>query len=79
MKLMIDETLVQKLNDKRMKVCIIDTEVNHDKRFQIMVNKGTAFTHLFPGLLFSLCDAQRICEENNLEVSATGTLWQCID
>ena len=61
-----------------MKVCIIDTERNHPKRYQIMVNHGTLFEHVFPGELFTLHDAQAICKENNYKIVAIGTMWECL-
>ena len=61
-----------------MQVCIIDTERKHPKRYQIMVNSGTLFEHLFPGQLFTLYDAQVICKENNYKIVAIGTMWQCL-
>ena len=62
----------------KMNVCIVDTERNHPKRYQIMVNNGTLFEHVYPGKLFAFYDAQRICKENNYKIEAIGTMWQCL-
>ena len=62
-----------------MQVCIINTERNHQKRYQIMVNTGTLFEHIYPGKLFTLNDAIKICGENNYEIKAIGTMWHCLN
>ena len=61
-----------------MKVCIVNTERNHKKRYQIMVNNGTLFEHLYPGQLFDLGQAIQICGDNNYEIVAIGTMWKCL-
>lgn len=61
-----------------MKNCIIDTERNHTKRYQIMSNTGSLFEHLYPGQLFTLEQAKEICKQNNIEVHSIGTMWECI-
>ena len=61
-----------------MKVGIIDTERNHPRRYQIMVNHGTLFEHLYPGQLFTLNAAIKICGQNNYEIKAIGTMWECL-
>ena len=62
-----------------MQVCIVNTERNHQRRYQIMVNNGTLFEHLYPSKLFSLEDAKSICKQNNYEIKAIGTMWQCLN
>ena len=62
-----------------MKTCIIDTERNTEQRYQIMRNSGTLFEHLYPGKLFTLNQAKEICKQNNIEVYAIGTMWECLD
>lgn len=64
--------------DISMQVCIVNTERNHAKRYQIMVNDGTLFELVYPGKLFTLGDAIRICGKNNYEIKAIGTMWQCL-
>ena len=61
-----------------MKVVIIDRELNRDKKYQIMYQSGCGFNHVYAGNLFTLEDAQKICKDNNLEIVAIGTMWQCI-
>ena len=61
-----------------MKVVIIDRELNRDKKYQIMYQSGCGFNHVYAGNLFTLEDAKKICKDNNLEVVAIGTIWQCI-
>jgi hypothetical protein len=62
-----------------MQVCIINTERNHKKRYQIMVNNGTLFEHLYPGKLFDLGQAIQICGNNNYQIKAIGTMWHCLN
>lgn len=61
-----------------MKVVIINRELNRDKQYQIMYQSGCGFNHVYPGNLFTLNEATTLCKENNLEVTAIGTIWQCI-
>ena len=61
-----------------MKVVIIDRELNRERKYQIMYQSGCGFDHVYAGNLFTLDQAQAICKENNLEVVAIGTIWQCI-
>lgn len=58
-----------------MNVCIIDQGINHRKRYQIMVQVGSGFNHLFPGKLFTLEQAKAICNDN---IAAIGTVWECL-
>ena len=62
-----------------MKNCIINTERNNEKRYQIMRNSGALFEHLYPGQLFTLEQAKEICKQNDIEVHAIGTMWECLD
>ena len=62
-----------------MQVCIVNTERNHKKRYQIMVNNGTLFEHIFPGKLFDLGQAIQICGDNNWEIKAIGSMWHCLN
>lgn len=61
-----------------MKVVIIDRELNRERKYQIMYQSGCGFNHVYAGNLFTLEEAKAICKENNLEVAAIGTIWQCI-
>lgn len=61
-----------------MNVCIIDQGINHEKRHQIMVQVGSGFNHLFPGKLFTLEQAKAICNDNNYNIAAIGTVWECL-
>lgn len=60
-----------------MKVCIIDRELSHEKRYQIMQRDPFGFTHVFPGKLFTLEEAQAECGKRGYEVIAIGDIWQC--
>lgn len=61
-----------------MDVYIIDRELRHDKRYQIMKKWGSnGFSHVFPGVLFTLEEAKDTCTENNYNVVKIGDIWQC--
>ena len=62
-----------------MQVCIVNTERNHPKRYQIMVNNGTLFEHVYPGKLFTITEAYAICNENNYTIKACGNMWHCLN
>ena len=61
-----------------MKVVIIDRELNRERKYQIMYQSGCGFNHVYAGNLFTLEEAKAICKENNLEITAIGTIWKCI-
>ena len=61
-----------------MQVVIINRELNRDKQYQIMYQSGCGFNHVYAGNLFTLEQAKEICKQNNLEIVAIGTIWQCI-
>ena len=61
-----------------MDVVIINQELNREQQYQIMIQYGTGFSHVYPGKLFTLEQAKEICKQNNLNVTAIGTIWQCI-
>ena len=61
-----------------MQVYIINQELRHAKRYQIMTKCGTGFNHVFPGKLFTLEEAEHICDQNGYTVIMTGNMWQCI-
>ena len=61
-----------------MKVCIIDTERPHEKRYQIMAMDSYGFNHIYPGKMFYLEQAKEICKINNFKVIAVGNMWQCL-
>lgn len=44
-----------------------------------MVNHGTLCEHLYPGKLFDLDTAIKICGENNYEIKAIGPMWHCLN
>ena len=62
-----------------MRVCIVDTERSRPRQYQIMVNTGTLFEHVFPGKLFTLNEAIKICEQNSYEIQAIGSMWHCLN
>jgi hypothetical protein len=59
-----------------MQVSIVK-QTHHEKGYQIMVQKGDCFYHVFPGALFTLGEAKALCEKNNFTVAAIGDIWQC--
>lgn len=61
-----------------MQVSIINQEFNHPKRYQIMVQSGNGFTHVYPGKLYTLEEAKAICTANGFTVISIGSIWQCI-
>lgn len=61
-----------------MKVCIINTERTHGKRYQIMSRDDYGFTHIYPGKLFDLEQAIDICNKNNFNILNIGTMWECL-
>lgn len=61
-----------------MNVFIINTGSNREKRYQIMTGAGNGFNHVFPGKLFDLNTAVEISKENNFNVVAIGTIWECL-
>lgn len=61
-----------------MSVFIIDKELRTNKKYQIMVRRGTCFFHVFPGQLFTLEEARAICVENGYNVAGIGDIWQCV-
>lgn len=60
-----------------MDVYIINQELNHTKKFQIMVKRKSAFYHIYPGQLFTLEEAKNICDKNGFNVVKIGDIWQC--
>jgi hypothetical protein len=60
-----------------MDVYIINQELNRAKKFQIMVKRKGAFYHIFPSELFTLEEAQNICDKNGFNVVKIGDIWQC--
>ena len=60
-----------------MEVCIIDRELNHNKKYQIMVRTWCGYNHVFQGKLFTLDEAKKVCAENGYTVIAVGDIWQC--
>ena len=62
-----------------MNVCIINTEHQHEKHYQIMVPVRSGFNHVYPGKLFTIEQAQQLCIDNNFTVLKIGTLYQCAD
>lgn len=61
-----------------MDVVIINQELNRDKQYQIMIPINNGFNHMYSGKLFTLEQAKELCKQNNLNVTAIGTIWQCI-
>lgn len=62
-----------------MNVCIIDQGINHQKRYQIMKADNFGFNHLFPGKMFDLNTAIKICGQNNWTIDAIGDIWHCMN
>lgn len=62
-----------------MTVYIVDREFTHKKRYQIMQKIGMGFDHVFPGKLFDLNTAIKLCGENNYAIAAIGNIWHCIN
>ena len=60
-----------------MNVCIINRELNRERQYQIMYQSGCGFDHVYPGKLFTLEQAKTICKENNFNIVAIGTIWEC--
>jgi hypothetical protein len=60
-----------------MNVYIINTKINHIKRYQIMTATQTGFNHVYPGKMFSLNDAIKLCGENDWTINAIGDIWHC--
>lgn len=60
-----------------MHISIIDTGIQHKKRYQIMIAAGSGFDHVFPGKLFTLEEAKAICEKHNFIIDSIGSIWQC--
>lgn len=60
-----------------MDAYIIDQELSHAKKFQVMVKRKSAFYHIFPGQLFTLEEAKNICDKNGFNVVKIGGIWQC--
>ena len=61
-----------------MDIVIINQELNREQQYQIMIPYGSGFNHVYAGKLFTLEQAQEICKQNNLNITAIGTIWQCI-
>ena len=59
-----------------MNVSIIK-QIYHEKGYQIMVERGSAFYHVYPGKLFTLEEAKTICSANCFNVVSIGDIWQC--
>lgn len=62
-----------------MNVCIINQGFRHKKRYQIMTAAGTGFNHVFPGKLFDLNEAIKICGQNQWTIDAIGDIWHCLN
>ena len=60
-------------------VCIVHTVEWAEKGWQIMKRNGNGFIHVFPGVTFTLDEAQSVCAEHNFNVVATGDFWQCLE
>ena len=60
-------------------VCIVHTVEWAEKGYQIMRRNGSGFTHVFPGVTFTLDEAQNVCREYGFNVVATGDMWQCLE
>ena len=60
-------------------VCIVHTVEWAEKGYQIMRRAESGFTHVFPGVVFTLDEARNICRKHNFNVVATGDFWQCLE
>ena len=61
------------------KVCIIDRCLCIEQHYQIMRRDRYGFSHVFPGKLFTLEEAQAECKKQGFEVVAIGDIWQCCE
>ena len=50
-----------------------------EKRFQIMARQSSGLFHIFPGKLWNLEEAVKICQENNWEILAIGDFWHIVE
>ena len=64
-----------------MEVCIVNTveRFKNGKGWQIMRRVSCGFNHVFPGVLFTLDEARRVCTERGFGVVAVGDMWQCCE
>ena len=44
-----------------------------------MIKIDILFEHVYPGKLFELNAAIKLCAENNYEIKAIGTMWRCLN
>lgn len=59
-------------------VYIINRELGREEQYQIMTKDGCGFSHVFPGKLFTLTDAEQTCKNNGFNVIKTGSMWACL-
>lgn len=62
-----------------MTVYIINQELNHKKRYQIMTQSKGAFYHVFPGQLFDLGTAIETCGKNGWTIKKIGNIYKCME
>ena len=60
-------------------VCIVHTVEWADKGWQIMKRAGSGFSHVFPGVTFTLDEARDRCVECGFDVVAMGGFWECLE
>ena len=63
----------------KKEVCIVHTVEWAEKGYQIMRRAESGFIHVFPGVTFTLENAQDVCREYGFNVVATGDFWQCLE
>lgn len=50
-----------------------------EKRFQIMERQSSGLFHIFPGKLWNLEEAVKICQKNNWKILAIGDFWHIVE
>ena len=64
-----------------MEVCIVNTveRLKNSKGWQIMRRAGSGYNHVFPGVLYTLEEAEIVCNNKGFQVVAVGDFWQCLE
>lgn len=63
-----------------MEVCIVNTikRLKNGEGWQIMRRCRTGYDHVFPGVLLTLDEATKICNNNSFKIIAIGDYWECL-
>lgn len=59
-------------------VCIVHIIEQSMRGWQIMKKCRCGFNHVFPGVLFTLEEAQNACRKHDFKIVAIGDIWQCL-